>query len=158
MDPLSIIASVTAILTAAAKVASVLGAIKEAPDSISKLLIEVTYIKIVFSTLQKFLNRTLQFSPQRAAFIQLDDIVVILTQTVLVFSELETFVGPLLANCRVSRWQRITWTWEQSGVSRLVNQLQHHKTSLSLMLQIMQWCAVSQDLLYLANFSSVNHF
>ena len=146
MDPLSIMASVTGILTAAAKVASVLGAVKDAPNSISKVLIEVIHIKIVFSALQNFLDRTLRLAPQRAALIQLDDIVVILTQTVLVFSELETFVRPLLAHGRVSRWQQITWTWEQSGASRLVNQLQHHKTSLSLMLQIMQWCAVSQSL------------
>src|SRR5271156_5750059 len=139
MDPLSIIASITGILTAAAKVSSVLGQVKDASESISAVLTEVNHIKIVFTALQKFLDRTRRFAPQRAALIQLDDVVVILTETVLVFSELEILVQPLLPQGRLSRWQRLNWAWQQSAALRLVNQLQRHKTSLSLMLQIIQW-------------------
>jgi hypothetical protein len=66
-------------------------------------------------------------------------VVVILTQTVLVFSELETLVRPLSTQGRLSRWQRLSWAWQQPAALRLVNQLQQHKTSSSLMLQIIQW-------------------
>jgi hypothetical protein len=88
MDPLSIIASITGILTAAANISSILGRVRDAPESISDVLTEVNHIKIVITALQKFLDKTHRFAPQRAALIQLDDIVIILTQTVLVFSEL----------------------------------------------------------------------
>jgi hypothetical protein len=138
MDPLSIIASITGILTAAANVSSILGQVKDAPESISDVLTEVNHIKIVITALQTFLDRTRRFAPQRAALIQLDDVVVILTQTVLVFSELQTLVQPLSAR-KLSRWQRLNWTWQQPEAWRLVNQLQRNKTSLSLMLQIIQW-------------------
>jgi hypothetical protein len=139
MDPLSIIASITGILTAAANVSNILGQVRDAPESVSAVLTEVNHIKIVFTALQKFLDRSRRFAPQRAALIQLDDVVVILTQTVLVFSELETLVLPISVQGRLSQWQRLTWAWQQPAALRLVNQLQRHKASLSLILQIIQW-------------------
>ncbi len=139
MDPLSITVSIVAILTAAAKVSSILGLVKDAPESMSAILIEVDHIKIVFTALRKFLDRTHRFAPQRAALIQLDDVVVVLTQTVLVFSELETLVRPLSAQGSLSPWWRLNWARHQPTASRLVNQLQRHKVTLSLILQIIQW-------------------
>ena len=85
MGPLSIIASVTGILTAAGKVAIILSEVTDAPESIRALHTEVDHIKPIFTTLQKFLSKTHKLPPQRAALVQLDDVVVILTQTVLVF-------------------------------------------------------------------------
>ena len=143
MDPLSISASIVGLLTAATKVCSVLAVVKDAPDYISEVLSEVTHMKIIFTGLQKFIDRTRALAAQRAALIQLDDVVVILLQTVLVFSELETLVMPLAAQGSVPRWSRLTWAWKQTAAQRLVNQLQRHKTSLSLMLQIIQWCVQS---------------
>ena len=64
MDPLSIIASITGILTAAANVASILGQIRDAPKSISDVLTEVTHIKIVFTALQNFLDKSRRFASQ----------------------------------------------------------------------------------------------
>jgi hypothetical protein len=146
MDPLSITASVIGILTAAGNVVSVLSRVKDAPKLIADILAEVKHIQIIFKVLQNFLERTTRPTSQRAALIQLDDVVVILTQTVLVFSELETLVRPLVAQeqsngamPKLSRWRRVTWAWQQPAALRLVNQLQQHKVSLSLMLQIIQW-------------------
>jgi hypothetical protein len=147
-EPLSIITSIAGILTAAARVANILGRVKDAPESISTVLVEVNHIRIVFTALQKFLDKTSCLAPQRAALIQVDDVIVILTQTVLVFSELETLVQQYSEQDiagRLPAWRRVTWAWQQPAVSRLVNQLHRHKTSLSLMLQIIQW---SVDLVY----------
>lgn len=139
MEPLSVVASITGILTAAAKVSGLLTQIQGAPTTIFALLTEIGHIKIVFTAFQSFLDRTFKVSGARAALIQLDDIVVILTQTVLVFSELQTLVAPLSSRGRLSGWQRWNWPRHEAAALRLVNQLQRHKASLSLLLQIIQW-------------------
>jgi len=139
MEPLSVVASITGIVTAAAKVSGLLGQIQDAPASISALLTEVVHIKIVFKAFQTLLGRTVQIFGARAALIQLDDVVVILTKTVLVFSELQTIIAPLSSQGKISGWQRLNWLRHEGTVLRLVNQLQRQKASLSLLLQITQW-------------------
>ncbi|KAK3382735.1 hypothetical protein B0T24DRAFT_21788 [Lasiosphaeria ovina] len=141
MDPLSITASVAGILSAAAQVAKILGQVKDAPESIKSIVVEVNHIKIVVTALQRFIDRTIRLDPERAALIQIEDVVTILTQTVLVFSELETVVKGASSSSQdaISRLRdRVTWTWQQGAALRLVGQLQQHKTSLSLLLQIIQ--------------------
>ena len=143
MDPLSVTASVAGILKAAVEVVSIVGTVKDAPESARSIMVEVTHIKIVISALQKFIDRSTRLDAQRAALIQLEDVIVILTQTVLVFSELEAIVKSLSLNGGVGLSGlrgRIAWTWQQTAALRLASQLQQHKTSLSLVLQIMQWC------------------
>jgi len=85
MDPLSVTASITGIITAAAQVSTLLGQIRDAPVLVEAVLTEVDHIKLVFCALQKFLDRASGMPGGRAALIQLEDVVVILTQTVLVF-------------------------------------------------------------------------
>jgi hypothetical protein len=138
MDPLSVTASIAGILTAATQVATLLGKIKDAPKSISDVLTEVDDIKLIFSAFQEFIKKATKMRGGRSAMIQIDDIVVMLTRTVLVFSELETLVSPLSKENN-SYLNRVTWMRVEPGVIRLVNQLQRQKTSLTLLLQIIQW-------------------
>lgn len=140
MDPLSITASITGILTASIKVISILSLVHEAPEFIKAIGVEVNHIRIVVAALRKFLDRTRQLPPERAALIQIDDVVAILTQTVLTFSELEAFVRSAASRNSLLRLRsRISWPWQQAGADRLLNRLQQHKLTLSLMLQIIQW-------------------
>lgn len=139
MDPLSVIASITGILAVAAKVASILTQIEGASSTISALLTEINHVKVIFTSLQNFLDRTRRINSARAALIQIEGVVTILTQTVLIFSELETVVNPLASQGTPSAWQRLTWASKETAALRLVNQLQRHKASLSLILQIIQW-------------------
>jgi hypothetical protein len=134
-----VVASITGILAAVGKVSGILGQIRDAPSSMLSILTEVNHIKIVFTAFQGFLNRTNRISGLRAALIQLDDVVVILTQTVLVLSELQTVIAPLSSTGRLSSWQRLNWSRHEAAARRLLSQLQRHKTSLSLLLQIIQW-------------------
>jgi hypothetical protein len=140
MDPLSIAASITGILTAAAQVVSILSQIRDAPAAISSIVTEIQHIEIVFRALQRLIDRAALVTRQRAAMIPLEDVTVILTQTVLVFSELETVVNPLSLGGKQSVLRRrLGFSRKETGINRLVNQLQRHKTSLSLLLQIIQW-------------------
>ncbi len=142
MDPLSVTASVAGILKAAVEVVNIVNTVKDAPESARTIMVEVTHIKIIVSSLQKFINRSARLDAQRAALIQLEDVIAILTQTVLVFSELEAIMKSLSLPGGVGLSGlpgRVVWTWQQTAALRLAGQLQQHKTSLSLVLQIMQW-------------------
>jgi hypothetical protein len=141
MEILSIAAAVAGIVNAATRVSRILAQIVDAPSSLADVLSEVNLIKLVFEALKDLIERKTTLAPGRAALIQLDTIVVVLTQTVLVFSELEARVASLSSEGQVklSRWQRVLWTWKQAGASRLVNQLHRHQTTLSVILHILQW-------------------
>ena len=145
MDPLSITASVTGILAASVKVLSILALVHEAPELIRAIGVEVNHIRIVVAALRRFLDRTRQLSPRRAELIQIDDVVAILTQTVLTFSELEAFAGAAVSRNSFSRFRsRVVWPWQQAGADRMLNRLQQHKLTLSLVLEIIQWWVKSR--------------
>ncbi len=140
MDPLSVAASITSILMAAAQVCSFLTQIRNAPASVTAILTEIEHIEIVFRALQRFIDHAKTVTRYRAALIQIEDVAVMLTQTVLVFSELQTLLAPLSTNGQRSGIRRrFDWSRQEPGVNRLVNQLQRHKTSLSILLQVIQW-------------------
>jgi hypothetical protein len=139
MDQLQVTSSITGIIAAATQVSNLLGQIKDAPASIIAVLTEVDHIKNNFLALQRFLDKATRLSGGRAALIQLEDVVVVLTRTVLVFSDLESLVSPISNGKKTSYPARLTWTRIQGRVMRLVNQLQRHKISLTLLLQIVQW-------------------
>jgi hypothetical protein len=139
MDQLQVTSSITGIIAAAMQVSKSPRQIKDAPASIIAVLTEVDHIKIIFLALQRFLDKATRLSGGRAALIQLEDVVVLLTQAVLVFSDLESLVSPISNGEKTSYPVRLTWTRIQGGVMGLVNQLQRHKTSLILLLQIVQW-------------------
>lgn len=141
-DPLSIAASITGIITAAVKITTVLSDLHDAPDHIADLSTEVNNIRIVFKAFQNLLNKPDSLPSRRAAMVQLEDVVVIVTEIVLVFSELQTIVTPL-SNMRIrSPLRALTWAWQRSTTTRLVNQLQRHKSSLTVVLQIIAWSVI----------------
>ena len=142
MNPLSISASIVGILTAAAQVGALLGQIRDAPESVTAIVTEIEKVRLVFRALQWFIDNTRTVDSQRTALIPVEDLTEILTQTVLVFSELKTLMGPLSADGgQPSVIWRVRWCLKESGIKRLVDQLQRHKTSLSLLLQVTQWYA-----------------
>ncbi|ORY08220.1 hypothetical protein BCR34DRAFT_570096 [Clohesyomyces aquaticus] len=144
MDPLSVTASIVGILAAAGKIAEslrvVISTAKEAPWVITALLAEVNDVHAVVSSLQTLLSDLQSAPPRRAALIQLDRLIATLTDTVLTFSELEAIVTPLA----VTKGQkfplrtRLKWTRVEGNCSKIVEKLQRHKSSISLMLNIFQ--------------------
>ena len=139
MDPLSVTASITTIITAAAQVSSLLSQVHGAPASLTAILTELEHIEIVFRALKNFIDRARVLNRQRAALLQIEHVTAILTQTVLVFGDLQTLMAPFSPDPPSRFGWRFSWARHEPGISRLVNQLQRHKTSLSLLLQIIQW-------------------
>ena len=138
MDPLSITASITTIVAAAAQVSNILTKVRDAPTSVNALMAEVTHVRIIFSSLEVYLQHAQTVTHHRAALIQIEDILVVLTQVALVFTEVQKLIEPLWI--KSIKWkQRLIWLRKEALIHRLVDQLQRHKTSLSLLLQIIQW-------------------
>jgi hypothetical protein len=140
MDSLSVTASITGIITAAIHVSAILEQTKDAPVVLA-ILTEVDDIKRDFCALQDFLDEASAsgVTGGHAALIQLEDFVVILTQTVLVFSELEVMINlnpAVLLNSTRRTWRTLLL---EPDFRSLVSQLQSHRKSLTMLLQIIQW-------------------
>lgn len=95
-------------------------------------------MRMVIVALQRYIDRSMRIRVERAALIQIEDVVAVLTEVVLVFSRLQDIVDPFTRPLSRLR-KRMAWTWEQTECERLVSRLQQLKATLSLMLQIIQW-------------------
>ena len=98
----------------------------------------------MFRRLQSYLDRSQDASSDRAALVTLEDAVVVFTQIVAVFSELQTLVDPVLKEPQWSSMKlRANWWLHERKALNLIEVLQRHKISLLLILQIFQWLASS---------------
>ncbi|MCJ1247822.1 hypothetical protein MMC30_005037 [Trapelia coarctata] len=141
MDPLSVIAAVVGIMSAAAQVSSVLGNLisrsKNAPKSISDVKLEVDAIRGVLAQLQQFILRGSNKHQTRAAWIMVEQVVVTLAGCVVTFSEIEPFVETLQSDHTLGIMDRIRWASKASTITEVIARLQNHKLSLMMMVNIM---------------------
>ena len=139
MDPLSVIASITTILTAATQVSRLLSQVHNAPESMNAILTEIEYIEIVFRALKRFVDRARFFDQDRAALLQVEDVTTILTRMALDFGQLQKLMSPFSPHRKSGVGWRLTWAHQKSNIGQLVHDLQRQQTSLSLLLQLIQW-------------------
>jgi hypothetical protein len=145
MDPLSVAASIVGILAAAGKVSELLQAViftaKDAPQVVNALLCEVKEVQAALWSLQILLDDLSTSPPRRTALIQLDQLIATLTEAVLTFKQLESILEPMgvSGDQKFPLRTRLRWTRTGSTCLKIVDQLQRQKTSLSLMLNILQW-------------------
>ena len=140
MDPLSVAASVVGLLTASAKVCTLLehlSSVQECPATIQDARTEVKHAELALQSLQRYLQRLDLVDPQRAALIQIDELRVVLSDAMLAFSEFESLLQLLgsMARMRVS----ITWVRYSKKIDEHRNKIQRYIASLNLMLGILQW-------------------
>lgn len=138
-DPLSIAASVISITTAAAQISSLLIKFtrqsKNAPRQAIIVLTEITEMSGILSHLQSFLLGIETAGQSRICFLQVDYVVAIITGCVATFSELEETLDSLKTE-GMDILDRIKWVRKESGIMAIIQRLQTHKASLSLMLNI----------------------
>ena len=136
-DPLSIAAGAVGLLTAATQISLLLmKLIKEsrcAPNQARTVLTEVNDTANILSQLQFFLLGVDTSDKSRASLIQVEQVVVTLTGCVLTFSELEVLLNELKSGS-MNMVDRFKWAKKASAINRVVQRLQIHKLSLSLML------------------------
>lgn len=75
---------------------------------------------------------------RRRQLIQIDQLITILTDGVLLFSELEALVIRL-DNPDFALPNRMQWAWNDKEFAKHISRLQYFKSSISVMLNILQW-------------------
>ena len=139
-EPLSIAAGVVGILTAAAQISSLLinftKATKHAPARARHVITEVNDISRTLSHLQSFLFGIEYTDTSRTSLLKADHIVTIISGCVMTFSELEKLLDALeTKDMRIL--DSMKWARKEKDITALIRELQNHKASLSLMLNIL---------------------
>lgn len=142
MDSISVAASLLGLLGAAAKMSEVLTnfikAVKDAPKLARRVFSEVEDLTLCFQRIQDFVSSQANVDRSRAAMITVDQLLVVLTNCVTTFSELENALGGLTSKT-FSVNLRLKWITKEHTISKLLQRLLSSKTSLSLRLTTLNW-------------------
>lgn len=157
MDPLSIAASVAGIIAAAASIAKAIApyasAVKKLPTIALKVRSEMVNTQILLGALQTLMNNLDTSDPSRTNLIDIDHLVVVFTDGVLIFSELEAAVLAIEpAGERLGSMSRMTWVRSEGPIKDIVERLGMFKDSILIFLNILQWRVI---LVRLAHVTSV---
>ncbi|KAL8860937.1 MAG: hypothetical protein Q9178_002692 [Gyalolechia marmorata] len=139
MDPISVTASIVALLGASAKISELLThfiqSVKDAPKLALRTLTEVEDLTICFRQLQLFVHSEGARSRRsHSAMVTVDQLVVVLTHSVMTFSELEAVVEKLRPRTTSMINGIFKWIANENRISQLLQRLQASKTSLTLLL------------------------
>jgi cell division control protein 24 len=140
MDPLSVAASVVGLLSAAGQVYTLLEQISSAqqcPVTIQDARTEVKQAELALRSMQRYLQRLDLLNPQRAALIQVDELRVTLADAMLSFADFESLLQLLSGLTRIH--VMITWSRYSKRIEEHLAKVQRYKSSLILMLGILQW-------------------
>ena len=143
MDPISAAASVIGLLGAAAKVSEVLFKfirnVTQAPKLARNVLMEVSDISACLNQLQLYLQGALSTSTSHEQLLMVEQLVIALSNCVLIFSELEELVDSLKPAEPMQAWRLAQWLLKEQAISALMVRMQQSKLSLSLMLTTLTW-------------------
>ena len=144
MDPLDVATSLVGLLGSAGKVAALLLAVRkgisEAPQMMDQMISQVGELQISLSAVQSFLLGISSAPRGRISMIRVEQLVAILTEAVLTFSELEALVTSIVQDKgRLPIMSRLLSLWKEDVVTSIMLRMERHKSSLSLMLNIAQW-------------------
>ena len=143
MEPLSVAASVVGLLAATAKVSKSLttfiNGTKKAPKLAADVLIQVSDINTALAQLQTFIENANSANPSRKRMLMLDQVVITLAHSVMVFSDLESTINSLDVENTKHTWARVAWARQENRIITLLERLQWSKTSLNLMLSTLTW-------------------
>ena len=143
MDPLSISASIIGITTAAFQVSRLLKPFIDgtigAPNSARNVLVEVTGIHACLHHLQGFLIGNEEACKSRRSLIMVEQVIIVFTDCVSIFSELEQTLESLKTGEHMRLIDRVKWESKESAIFKLIARLQASKASLNFMLTIFTW-------------------
>ena len=137
MEPLSVAASIVGLLGAAAKICSLVKTVNGAFSPMQDVFSEVSDIRMSLGQLQ-----ILFFGPEakhrsRASLLMVEDVIVVLTRTVMTFSELEKVIEQFKKDQSLRVVTRVKLALKQPTISKLLLRLQSSRASLSLTLTIL---------------------
>ena len=139
-DPLSIAAGVVGVITAAAQISLLLTKFTKstiaAPQQARVVITEVSDINVILSQLQSYLLGLESPNSSRTSLLKVEKVVTIVSGCVLTFSELERLLDELKTE-GMDVLDCLKWARKESAIVGLIQRLQYHKASLSLILNIL---------------------
>ena len=145
-DPLSAAAGIIGILTAAVQISKLLieftKRTNDAPRQASQVLSEVNNVHTIMTQLQAFLLGLNTSNQSQACHVQLESLISVLTGCVATFSDLEQLLDQMRSE-DLTMLDRLKWARKESAIEGLISQLQKHKTSLTLILEIVNSCVTA---------------
>jgi len=146
-DPLSIAASVVGLVSVARKISAaltgfVLG-VADVPESARAALAAVDAMRLTLASVRQLMTKLSEMPRQRKEMIHVTHLVVLFRQAILSLSELEAIICPANASASVGEttgtWDAVKWLLQEKRVTAAVQRLDSHRTSLSAVLNILQW-------------------
>ena len=142
MDPLSVAASVIALLGAGGKIVSLLSkvtTIADAPALATDALMGMIDISTALRHIGDFVNGAIKVPAERQKYIRLEYLLETLTGCLTTYSELEAIIDSLkIGSSGMSVFDRVKWAVKEDSIKTIVQRLEIYKSSLNLMLSIMQ--------------------
>ncbi|CAF9925345.1 hypothetical protein IMSHALPRED_006448 [Imshaugia aleurites] len=146
-DPLSIASGVAGLVTATAQITLLLTKLTKsviaAPYQAQIVLTEVSDIGDILSHLQSFLLGLDSPDKSRTSLLKVEKVVTIVSGCVLTFSELEKLLDELKTE-GLDILDRLKWARKESAIMGLIQRLQNHKASLSLVLSILNGHTIAE--------------
>lgn len=143
MDPLSIAASIFGLCAAAVQVnhllKSFIDSSKNAPASARHVLSEIIGIYACLNQVEAFLSGRLESPSSRKSLVMIEQVIVIFTDCVTLFSELEQTLESVKTGGSMRVIDRVKWASKEKGVLKLLARLQTSQTSLTMLLSILTW-------------------
>ena len=144
MDPLSISASIAGLCFAAVQVSHLLrdfiNNTKQAPSTARHTLRETTGIYACLNQLESFLSGKQKAARSRRSLVMIEQVIILLTDCVSIFSELEQLLETLKTDGSTMRTiDKVKWSFKEKALSKLLTRLQGSKSSLNLILTILTW-------------------
>ena len=140
-EPLSVAAGVVGLLAVAAQISSILTDIvsktRHAPQECQSVRTDVENIRNVLIELQLYTTGAKQAPPLNKALIMVDQVAATLASCILTFDELKMFVEGLRRESTVGVLDRLRWVTKKSDFEDYQSRLGIHKSSLTLMLTIL---------------------
>jgi hypothetical protein len=143
MDPLSVAASVVGLMGAAGKMTTLLHSLvtkaRHAPVLAKAILTEITAITAALAQLQSYVLGNSEADPTRSSLLFLDQVLTALSGCVITYSELEAIIDSIHISSTSGYFDRMKWSLKESAIFVIVERLQSHKSTLTLMLNVLQW-------------------
>ena len=143
MDPLSVSASIAGLIMAAMQVSKLLYTLAKSadgsPSSAQRVLAEVNDIRVCLEQLQSLVLGKEDRLRSRKSLVMVEQLIVVLTNCVSIFSELEQTLEMVKTDQPMRVIDRLKWISKESVITRILLRLQTSKSSLNLMITTLTW-------------------
>ncbi|OTA98246.1 hypothetical protein M426DRAFT_117234 [Hypoxylon sp. CI-4A] len=140
-DPLSIAAAVAGLLQLSASVyqsiSKFIAKLKNAPLCAYDLRLTLFDMRLALGSISHLIDSFQETPPRRKAMVQLDHLILCITQSVLVFSNLERFVNIWAERAQSSLWQKWRFINQEEKLKEFNIKIQQQKISLNLVLSVL---------------------